>query len=232
MTTAGLQIKNDALTIQIDQDYKNLGLVAKGTVTTDTLLYALSPYSSYKTITLPAGVASPVIAFSCGQPCLLMNQNDTTAALLCRGAVGTSITYYIFGEMPASAPAHGAGLLVFASAGVVGYNSEYPCLRRLQSITSNASSLTGESCITASSSFTGKTVAVVQNSASFAQHTNGGSGGEGAVPATAFGAGASVQSGGTSIFINSFKVYGFNASVGWHQNGPNGAWLVIDVTGY
>lgn len=231
MTTAGLQVKNDILSIQIDQDYKNLALVYKATITTDTLLYAVSPYSSYKTITLPVGVVNPVIAFSCGEPCLIMDQTDTVASLLCRGAVGTSITYFVFGEPPTTAPAHGEGLLVFTASGQVGYDTNFPYLRRLQSLTTASSSLNGGAgTIGTSSTFSGKTLAVVQNAGSFAQHTDGGSGGAGAVPATAYGAG--VATFGTFAVITCFKVFGFNASAGWHQDGPNGAWLMIDVTGY
>lgn len=229
---AGLQIKNDAYILQIDQDYKNLGLVAKATVATDTLLYAISPYSSYKTVALPGGLVNPVVAFSSTSPCIVMDQDDTAISLLCQGPIGTSVTYYVFAEVPTTAPAHGAGLVVFLGSGEVAYSSEFPYLRVLTTITTSAGSLNGGTGnIAASGSFTGKTVAVVQNSGSFAQHTNGGSGGAGTVPATAYGAGAYVPT-GPYVQVDCIKVFGFGSVTGWHQDGPDGAWLVIDVTGY
>lgn len=228
---AGLQILNDALIIQIDQDYKNLALVAKATVTTDTLLWSTSPFSSYVTVALPAGVVSPIIATSGSAPALIMNQSDTSVSILCKGAVGTSVTYYVFGEPSLTPAPNGTGLEVLTAAGEVAYSSEGLYLSVLDEITTSASSLNGGAgTIGGSGTFTGRTVAVVQNSGSFAQHTNGGQGNQGAVPATGYGAAAYTTPG--HMTIECIRVFGFMAGEGYHQDGPNGAWLLIDVTNY
>lgn len=51
------------------------------------------------------------------------------------------------------------------------------------------------------------------------------------MPATAYGAGAYVPTGPYAL-VDCIRIFGFNAAVGWHQDGPNGEWLVIDVTNY
>lgn len=110
--TTGLQIVNDAGTILIDENYTNLALRLKGTVTLDSDGVALVAV---------AGLASPVVAVRCTTAQAYGELGSGNTSLRIRGNPGASVTYYIF-DTPVGSGLH-QGLQVFNAAGVLCFDS-------------------------------------------------------------------------------------------------------------
>lgn len=116
----GLQIIGDHGVVQIDQDYSNLVMIAKGT-------HSWSAYDGSFTLTLPT-VATPLLAIRTSTPVWVYTNNaiGTTSYVFYSSSAG-SCTYYLFDKSIAATGSH--GLQVFKANGELAYHSSWPILR-------------------------------------------------------------------------------------------------------
>ncbi len=129
---AGLRILNDSGTVQIDENYKNLVLIAKNTQNT----YPVPPFGPVYSILavvvdLPQSVV-PVIAVQSQYPtiCQWLEWNSAIApnkwyATIVVGATFSSTcSYYVFAAMPVVSPT-GPGLAVWNASGEPTFSNNY-----------------------------------------------------------------------------------------------------------
>ncbi|MGK9084936.1 hypothetical protein KXR64_16700 [Brucella intermedia] len=126
--TAGLFIRNDYGTVQIDENYTNLVLTASGTV----ISQAADPYlNSSFTITVTG--TNPLIAIYHGAYWMIhtctQSGNVFTYVGYTEAGAGTAVQYYVFDRAPHVANASRSGLLIWNGSGQVVFNSDMRPLR-------------------------------------------------------------------------------------------------------
>lgn len=174
--TAGLWIKNDSGTIQIDETWRNYGLRAKGTVTTTS-------DSTFTTslFTITVAGTNPLIAIYSTTNWIILqvtkSGSNTVFTGLCSGAAGTSITYYWFDVMTAVS-GQTDGLNIWNEAGQLVFTSARPPLRIVDFLsgTVTASALSTSTTLVNTTYTTGRVYAVIPSligTRNFGQATGG-----------------------------------------------------------
>lgn len=125
----GIQIRNTAGSIQIDENYKNLALVAKSTIVTTV------SGGGWSHVDLTISGVHPVLALRCTTAAcyyyyVTNSGSSWTYRLFVNNATAgaDTITYYVFDEPPAPVMS-GFGMLVFNAAGEVTFDSRHKYLR-------------------------------------------------------------------------------------------------------
>lgn len=232
MTDYGFRVRTPSTLIQIDQDYDNFALYASGSSTTDTNLGVVAPkQSSYKTITMPSGVVSPVIALYSTMPTLIIQATTASFSVVAKGLLGQAFEWFIFDEI-ITPPGAGYGVRVRDPVtGKVRFDSRLKYMRVVGEDTLDAANISSNTNWGTIASVSGRKLAAVQSKTGVHQITDGGSGGAGTVPATTWAAGAASPSLG-QLDKHSFSAFGFNSSTGFDSGGTSARWLALDVTGY
>lgn len=114
MTTAGIQVVNDAGTLLFDQDYVNVALRTKGTFTIGSLGYTTIQIANAKVPMIAVRLAGGFSAYQ------WFSSNGTTLNFMVRGPVGAVVTYWYFDEP--TAPAN-YGLVVYRANGTVAFDA-------------------------------------------------------------------------------------------------------------
>lgn len=112
--TAGIQLFNDGGSVIFDQDYTNVSLKTKGTVTIGA--------GGYTTVQV-ANCIMPVVALKfsgVGATYQWYSSNGTTLNIMMVGTIGASVTYYVF-DQP-GAPAN-YGLVIYRADGSVAFDA-------------------------------------------------------------------------------------------------------------
>lgn len=129
----GFQVINDNGYLQIDETFKNMVLVQKGTVTlakvngVGTLPYQQAAYAA---IAYPVISRQPVLALrSNALACYLANNNGFTVY----GSEGAVVEYYIYDQIGFGNAAGNAGMQVFDANGVEIFNSNNNYMKVLSS---------------------------------------------------------------------------------------------------
>lgn len=142
--TAGLQVYNDSGIIQIDQDYKNFGLISSGTITLSTTLGSTWNNAYYATV-VATGRTNPVLAFRANSDekvCIAKTDiSGSTWTFYIVGTGGEDVDWYLFDILPSSG-LDTYGLQVNNSSGQPVFHSSVPCIRVVGQITYPAASLT------------------------------------------------------------------------------------------
>ena len=126
---AGFQAFNNGGMLQIDENYVNLGLIAKGQLTPSTATPD-GQVGAFKMAEVSVTGVAPIIAVRANYAVALgdVRQSGSTWTFrLCVNTTtdwdGTALTYYIFDQVPPVA--HGVGLQVFRGDGVCTFDSNY-----------------------------------------------------------------------------------------------------------
>jgi hypothetical protein len=131
----GVKFVNDAGTVQVDENYANLALRAKATVTTTTLAPVVGGGTSYVDVVYTGG-STPMLALSCAAlaaaPQLTVSGTTFTWRVYVLGAVGTAVTYYVFDRPAASTETH--GVRVRDAAGSLTFDSGQKYLRVIDTV--------------------------------------------------------------------------------------------------
>lgn len=126
--TAGLFVTNDFGTIQIDENYKNFVLVARGTVATTAFVANASTFSlSFGGCTTPLLAIRHGDFFSCvgfRQP----SNGNVTFTGLSAGGAGTVLEYFLF-DIPPAYAVPSSGLVIWNGSGEVIFRSDMRPLR-------------------------------------------------------------------------------------------------------
>lgn len=136
----GFQVINENGFLQIDESFKNMVLVAKGTVTlTRPGGNGALPYQAagYATISYPVSSRNPILAMrptgSTYGACFLATDNAFTIY----GAVNTVVEYFIFDDVRFGNAAGNVGMQVFDANGVELFNSNNTYMKVLGSYAVN-----------------------------------------------------------------------------------------------
>lgn len=127
---AGFQVIGDHGGVQIDENFYNMTLKAKGSVTyPDTqLVLTMHPWA----ITVPNTI-SPVLCFHVTHFTSIESvssaNGNTTYSGYIFAAIGGTMEWYAFDRMPAPISPTGAGLSVFDVNGQLTFSSEYPPMK-------------------------------------------------------------------------------------------------------
>lgn len=126
----GAKIINTASSVQIDQDFKNLALVAKSTIVT-----TVSSPSGYSYVDLTISGVNPVLALRCTtRACYYFyvtnsGSNWTYRIYVNNATAGAdTITYYVFDEPPAPVMS-GFGMVIFNASAQPCFDSRHKYLR-------------------------------------------------------------------------------------------------------
>ncbi|WP_414446866.1 hypothetical protein AB4851_08790 [Burkholderia sp. 22PA0099] len=130
MADFGLEVINSSGFVQIDSTYKNLGLRAKGVVTSGGApIGGVGWY--YATVTITAG-ASPVIAFRSSGKCYLRYSTASGGTITyyfhCQGA-GMQVWYWVFDDPVLATLSGNYGLSVSDGSGAVVFDSRTNYMR-------------------------------------------------------------------------------------------------------
>lgn len=128
--TAGLQVHNSSGVLQIDETFKNLVFIQKGT------LPAGSP-GSPGTLTL-SGRATPVLVLAGSTPAIIWSVSSSGGTYTYTVYGGTD-TYYLF-DVPPAPSLHGFGLQVFDASGNCAFDSNRKYMRPKGEKTTNMTS--------------------------------------------------------------------------------------------
>jgi hypothetical protein len=125
----GFQVINDNGILQIDEYFRNMVLVARGTVNTARPNYAGSvPYerAAYAKISYPVSGRQPVLALRCSVNTCFTTQTNGFTVFTPQGAnelTGYPVEYFIYDRIDFGNAAGNTGMQVFNAQGVEVFNS-------------------------------------------------------------------------------------------------------------
>jgi hypothetical protein len=109
--TAGLQVIGPSSVLQIDETFRNLAFIQKGTVSGNPATLVLSNRTT------------PVLALGGDNLGAIWSVSVSGSTYTYTIYTSGTVTYYLF-DVPPTPPLHGAGLQVFTSAGLIAFDSE------------------------------------------------------------------------------------------------------------
>lgn len=227
----GFQAFNSNYITVIDDDFFNLCLVGKGSVTT-------SNNSNYSYVDVTLACREPTMAFKCtsGFAYILTQKNNGNGTWTFRFGASTgsrTIDYWLF-DIPPSASNSRSGMQVFNAAGALIFDANYPYLSPVSFYQNVDGSLIGGDVTLYGTP--GRQYAVVQNYAQMLQYvgeeTPGGAGAGTVYNVSIDASCAHFPNNNTLVLGMRLVYYATTGTVAFRGGGGTASYLLVDVTNF